>query len=1131
MTENTCRIICASAGTGKTYRLSLEYITLILEFYGKPDFSLDSILVLTFTRKATAEIRERIVAHLELLTSAFDLEKYTELRQNLRKLVPSAQPDLTMEEKNLLLSAKQEIICDKSHLQVMTIDAYINHIFRNIVRPLRNIERYEIDTEAVEKRMPLLLNHLMKPEFRERLNRLLTRKVSRSLDYYREFFSSLVKQRWLYYLITQRTQKAASESNRQRLCELSSQNSAEQSLAAFLESLQTIIEQVHEISLQKPGLFYTELLRTEFSKLVSVEGCSPAALMQRVKALSSDRLEKLLGILNESIWNGNRIRANKYPQETVIMQTALEQARRHLADYLLSALYLPEQQEIMEIWKLILEEYDRLIYRDKKLTYDDISWFTFEALFSQDPPFMNPEDAVTATEFYQFLSHRTRFLLIDEFQDTSLIQFNILKPIIEEITSGEGSKPFGGLIVVGDEKQSIFGWRGGERDLLLNLQDIFPAISEVRTERLSECWRCGPSLMQFINSVFQHQVIHNYLNAMQMSWEYQMISSAVAVKKEPGTLVELCIRNYSPREAESGNTKEIIADFVNRMVRPAWEKDKSGSIAILCRKGNELLEIQQALDEAGITSLYQPDRSVIQHRLISPLLAWLRFVAWGDWTDFAAFLRSDYLRLKSAPLKTVLQSISRSLEQSRERFTPPDFTALPLVEKLYQQAQEQKTWQASRICRQMAETYLLPDSTSERDYLNLHHWLDRVADWELNSTENSLPEMLAWVRENARADDFKQVSISGEDSLQLLTFHKAKGLQFRRVFVFYNLSGKHRNATLNLQWAVQYADKDFHKLSDFGISFHYQKILQASSLAYLWEAGQNRELLEEMNNLYVAFTRAETKLHLYFCYNGKDSWQEYLEKHADSKLPVLVCDAVKQSFGSAIPDERGIYSLASVYPEPAENKAPTAANASKPEASNSEPNPGSTGAYQSADPASSAAKTTLEAYPRFVHHRLLEPDELLPADKPRGQNLKQQWLETKPNLAGDLLHLYFSFIKCNQPEEHRYAGLKCLFRFGAIFPRDRIDELTLRARRACEANLWLFEDRWDRIFTEQEIIHNGKLLRLDRLQLNTQQKQALIVDYKSGEVHDPEQLTTYVKALAALPALQDFAIETRIVQI
>lgn len=1112
MTDSTCRIICASAGTGKTYRLSLEYLALILQFYGKPDFSLDSILVLTFTRKATSEIRERIVSQLSMLCSDLEPEKKSELVKNLRKLVPSAETELSDRETNLLLSAKNELTCDKSRMQVMTIDAYINHIFRNIVRPLRNIERYDIDTEAVDKRMPYLLDHLMKPEYRERMKRLLTRKLSRSLDDYRAFFGSLVKQRWLYYLITGRPQTAPSGLGQKRLCDYAVSGDPQASLEAFHFEMQIIIDQLDELCriMQKAG--FTDLFNSDFRNLLMEGTPDPALLMQRIKELSPEKLEKLLGILTtKKVWNGTRIKAKTYPVQTARMQEAVEQARVNLADYLLGVLYLPEQSEILELWGVILKEYDRLIYRYKNLTYDDISWFCFEALFSQDPPFMNPESAVSATEFYQFLSHRTRFLLIDEFQDTSLIQFNILKPIIEEITAGEGSKPFGGLIVVGDEKQSIFGWRGGERDLLLNLQVIFPAISEVHTERLEVCWRCGPTLMQFINSVFQNPGIHNFLHERQMSWEYSMITSANPVKLEPGTTVEFCLNNYSSADSDSSSSKEMIADFVNRMVRPALKEDKSGSIAILCRKGKELEEVQQALDEAGITSLYQPDRSIIEHRLVSPLLAWLRYLAWGDWMDFLAFLRSDYLRLKTPILKAVLKVISLGLEQSRECYSEPDFSAIPVAEQLRLLSLEHKNMSPTRICRVMAEGFLHRESTSERDYLNLHKWLDLVAMWELNSSESSLPDLLIWAKENSAADDFKQVSVSGEDSLQLLTFHKSKGLQFRRVFVYYNLSGGHRDSNRYLQWAVQYAGKDFQNLMDFGISYHYQKILKASSYAQLWKAEENRELLEEMNNLYVAFTRSEKKLHLYFCYNGKITWQEYLQKHEEDKLPVLVCNAVKESFGDIEPDQRGFFQKLSMFAEskPEQGETPKA-----------EPEPQTTSALPCRD-----------GLPEIVHHRMIDLAAMLPADRKAGVNFKQQWLETKPNLKGDLLHLYLSFILRNTEQEHDHAYLRCILRFGAIFTRAEIDDLVIRGRKVCAEHAWLFALAWDKVFTEQEIYHAGKSLRLDRLMVNSAAKRAMIVDYKSGEIHDVDQLATYQMAISSLPALQDFLIDTEIVYI
>jgi exodeoxyribonuclease V beta subunit len=87
-------------------------------------------------------------------------------------------------------------------------------------------------------------------------------------------------------------------------------------------------------------------------------------------------------------------------------------------------------------------------------------------------------DEVSNT-FYEILTTRIRFLLIDEFQDTSILQFKLFLPIIKEITSGEGVKPYGGIIVVGDEKQSIYSWRGGERDFILRMPQLIPDLQQL----------------------------------------------------------------------------------------------------------------------------------------------------------------------------------------------------------------------------------------------------------------------------------------------------------------------------------------------------------------------------------------------------------------------------------------------------------------------------------------------------------------------------------------------------------------------------------------------------------------------------------------------------------------------------
>lgn len=485
MNDFSNKIITASAGTGKTYRLALEYIRVILGFYGKrQDFSLDNILVLTFTKKATAEIRERINAHLVLLCNEHpSSETDAKDRQGLLHSLWPERADLGDKERQILNRALRDLSSDRKQLQVMTIDAYINGIFRNIVCPLRSIENFEIDTNAVEKRLPFLMQHLMKPEFKSKLDSLLSRKISPSLDEYNNFFKSLIKERWLYYQIRKTEKSIASDGTLQSLFQAGDTTARDNALASVLAGLGALISMMEQHGRSSnpedctvkgfKKLFpvfpaYFDGLRDAISKLCSTpEGC----------------LRLFANCKQGKIFDGNKFKTKELAETRQSMLALEAEIFASLANYLLHTHFLPEQAEIIEVWAAILAEYDKLLYRYKNMTYDDISWFTMEALFSTDPPPFNMHDEAIANEFYQFLSHRSRFILIDEFQDTSLLQFAILRPIMEEVSSGQGTKDFGGLIVVGDEKQSIFGWRGGERELLLNLRSIFQPLKNLMQEQ------------------------------------------------------------------------------------------------------------------------------------------------------------------------------------------------------------------------------------------------------------------------------------------------------------------------------------------------------------------------------------------------------------------------------------------------------------------------------------------------------------------------------------------------------------------------------------------------------------------------------------------------------------------------
>jgi ATP-dependent exoDNAse (exonuclease V) beta subunit len=1099
-------IITASAGTGKTFRLASEYIRLLLDYYEAEGFRTDNILVLTFTRKATGEIRDRIARNLELLCSGDEdkQEKRAELVRDLKL------GELTPRRQNILLSAWRDISQDHRQLQVMTIDSYVNSIFRNIVRPLRSIDDFTIDQQAVEKRLPHLLKHLMTDEVKSRADSLLRRRVSPSLDEYGDFFGSLIRLRWLYFLIRQRLAPAGEDTLQLRR-RFQGRDEPQASLDAFLGIMEEFLQLVlANRGGNEPAEMFNQAFRNLFFNFpVSISGLSGELRNMCATPQGSYRFYRSIwkGTTSSNLYNGNRFRKKTDGPLKSCLDQLQQTMQTRLADHLVLTLFLEEQEEILDLWQLVLDEYDKLIYRYRNLTHDDVSWFTLEALFSSGEPPFEMSDEGGANEFYQFLSHRSRFVLIDEFQDTSVLQLNILKPIIEEVVSGEGSRDYGGLVVVGDEKQSIFGWRGGERELLLNIPNIFDSLQNLEPERLEHSWRSSPSLMEFINGVFGSERIHGYLRERSLAWQYAPIASE-REDIEAKTLIEFKVRSYQKNPSPQ-NLEAVYREFVLQSIKPAVDAHPEESIAVLCRRNSELGTLQNILDECGVTSIYQPSSTLDQHVWVAPLIAWLRFVAFGDWMDFLAVLRSNYIMLKAVPLKAVVDQITSLGDEGPD----PDFQECPVAEALYRLAKEPLDT-AGGYCQALVDICLPGKELHDRDYLNLEAFLKVAREFDLagDQGDKSVPAFLDYLEDNRQQDFMKQVAVEGAGLLELLTIHSSKGLQFDRVFLIYNLSSSKGYQGRKLDWFMEYTDATYKEVRDFALTYHYEDVLRDSSFRGLADRADDRTLLEEMNNLYVAFTRARTALQVCFAFQGKEGWEEYFggrEAEAKLKLPALVCQASLDFFALKGITADGDGNLVMQGRE------------------------GARDGNRSQDALAKQGITAEELAAALPGKRGIPWDELTPRPEQEHVDLKRIWLEDRSNLVGDLAHHYLSFIFRDRAEEHEHALQQVLSRFGSIMPQREILGLIERLRLALKDWAKLFEPRWDKVWTELTLYYQGRELRLDRLMLDTTAGVAKIVDFKTGEIDDPTQLDTYARALGETKAFRSrgIRIETEFIRL
>ena len=1092
------RIITASAGTGKTYRLSVEFVSILLTYFvDYPDFRIDNILVLTFTRKATAEIRERIFETLTILLSREDTHQ--EAKDGLIKALNKCNPELkldpaALDERNYnkLLSAYKMISADKQLLKVMTIDSYIGAIFRNLVRPLRSIDSFEIDTDAARKQISRILASLMTDRLKHKVDKLLRRKINPSLDEYSSFFISLIERRWFFYLINKRVAPQPGQSLQAYLHETGDTTALMEDIYETFTEMVGLVEELWRAKKDDWASYFVKDFRLSFTGFPSF----PQELLLEFYTLLQDprRAQELLSIISNKELKGifNRVKFGKKEQERKEKLFELQVAlHRALADYLLRVLVKPEQDEILEVWGEVLAEYDRLLYQHRVMSYDDIAWFCFEALYSISHDKPDPEANSFETEFYEFLSFRSRFILIDEFQDTSLIQFNILRPIIEEICAGEGERSYGGMVVVGDEKQSIFGWRGGERELLLRLGDIFRSLGEPLYERLNDSWRSSPHLMDFINHIFSDTAIHERLKAQNMTWDYTDVSSQKP-DLDKHSRIELINRPYQKKGSGDTSKDDIYEDFIKSLVIPALQQYPNESMAILCRKTEDLSKMQLILEKLGESSVFEPSASLLEHNLVSSLLDWLRYLAYGDDYSLLALLRSDYYLLKAAPLKNVIDYLGSLNDPKKAPLETPVY-----LKQLVELARVAVSKPASEACELFVHEFLDPLSISERDNLNLYAFIALLREYELSESQTrlGLPELLNYLEDNRNQEFLRQRSLPEAGGLQLLTIHKSKGLQFSRVFVFYNLTATHGRQEAKLKHYFNYAGDSFHEISDFGLTLHYDKVLRASSYAGLTEQVKKRELLEEMNTLYVAFTRAKAGLSIYFSFISGEDWESYSEgKDEDSKtLPLLLAEsAARYLKDKGATGEEGYLVLpSSAYVEPdrtIEIKVPEEEIVLYPELGQAEP-----------------------VYQKF-HRR-------------EGLDYRKVWLEDRAGLKGDLVHFYLSGLLRNTATERELARSHCLRRYGSILSAAEIYSIVDKVEAQLSKHADLFAPQWDKVFTEKRIWLGGRELRIDRLMVNTDKRLVRVIDFKTGGISDEDQVENYVKVIRELDWVQRLGYE------
>ncbi|GAA7647437.1 RecB-like helicase [Helicobacter pylori] len=517
-TKRQCMALKASAGSGKTFALSVRFLALLFKGANPSE-----ILTLTFTKKATAEMKERILDYLKILQKEnLENENEKEKSQNILK---------ELEEKYRLDPSFVQNSAPKiyqrflnAEIRISTIDAFFQSILRKFCWFVGLSANFEVneDTEVHQQQLnESFLSALNGGQLEE-----LSVFIAQCLSHNSYTSDSILEQlRFLknkLYLFDPNKKEPAFDEE------------------GFLEKLRSLNQQIQ-----------------------SIETASD-------KAKTAIKCDDFRGFLNSSLtWLKKKSEYRdfkKLKDEIPTLESECEEIENDLKRY-----YEARESALFKKFPKFIQLYDKATSKIQALDFD--------AIKDKVHALLKGYEEVPAEFFYFRLDSRIAHILIDEFQDTSLNDYKILAPFIDEIKAGIGQAKWNrSVFFVGDVKQSIYAFRG-------SFSSLFESVSkDFYHDNLQFNHRSSPLIINYVNTIFKKA--------------YQNSPTAYLEQKYPKTSQNKHVTEGYVKVSLVADERELLLDQVLQEAKNLLEHHiDPKDITILCATNDDALEIKNYLQE------------------------------------------------------------------------------------------------------------------------------------------------------------------------------------------------------------------------------------------------------------------------------------------------------------------------------------------------------------------------------------------------------------------------------------------------------------------------------------------------------------------------------------------------------
>ena len=811
-------VVSASAGTGKTYRLSLEYIAALSKKANAEAIDYKNILVMTFTRKATSEIKEGILKKLSEFLEIYDICKNSKLsvrdaisnnknldekkKNNYLSLIESIEKN----EKDLVVDCEflenlsnvyKDIIRNKEKLKIYTIDAFLNIIFKNIVLNLMKIKSYSLidENENSVYYKKVLENIFTNKKLFYDFKKFFSENSEKNIDNYISIIQKLISSRWKYIL-------------------------------SLNDSKEYIKKEKLSID-EKP----VEILRELFSYL---ENDAKKDLYDVLKKDCTDYIGKTIEAQRKLlfknfnfffqkgtaglIYNGNKLKKESDREHKEYIISRQEVLKENLAKEVYNEVLIPYEEKIFELSLEIFRLYDMFKVRDKNFTFNDIAIYTYMAIFNKENGLID-ENGLTDV-FFESLDMNIETIFIDEFQDTSILQWKILY---------EFTKKAKIVVCVGDDKQSIYGWRDGEKRLFENLKTILNA----QKDPLKKSYRSDINIVSYCNELFS-------TISKKDNWPF---NPSEINSKNQGYVKAICMSD----QGEEDNIYSVLLEELQHFA-------PYDNVAIIARTNNELNEIAQLLESEGIPYILNNDKDISEYPGIFECFELLKYLIYGYELALFNFISSPLSNIGTEDIEVLLKNKNDVLSyinfsQDNEFINSlENKKIINFLNKITDIKKNFKSFKVQNLIYEIIKKFQFLDYFVEfNEVKNIYDF------YLLSNSYHSVIELLNDYNENKLIlSDIK----SNKKGVELVTIHKSKGLEFKTTFVIKN-DKKSKSSDIDFLFEMNetYDKTTFSLFSKKG----YKNILEACFEDRVAE--YNKKIQEEeINNFYVALTRPKNNL-------------------------------------------------------------------------------------------------------------------------------------------------------------------------------------------------------------------------------------------------------------------------------